>query len=85
MPFRISEPRSTGAADKDRLLDRMIERYVDRREASVAVHDAYANWCGAPIAQRSRSFLAYRAALDREESAATRYGSVIEGGSEHVQ
>jgi len=85
MPVRISEPLSAGAADKDRLVARMIERYVDRREASVAVYDAYANWCSAPEAQRSRSFLAYRAALDREASAATRYGSVIEGGSEHVQ
>jgi len=80
MLFKISQPLSISAADKDRLVDRRIERYVDWREASVAVHDAYATWCSAPVAQRSRSFLAYQAALDREESAATGYGSVVEGG-----
>jgi hypothetical protein len=61
----------------ERLVDEAIERYVDWREACAAVRHTYEQWLRAPADERQRSFAAYGAALDQEESAATLYGAVV--------
>jgi hypothetical protein len=59
---------------RDRLLDEAMERYLDWRAECESVDDAYGNWA---TTEGALSFAAYRAALDREERAATVYGKVI--------
>jgi hypothetical protein len=59
-------------------VDEAVERYVDWREASTDVTEAYGNWSNAPAADGAMSFAAYRAALDREQSAATLYSAVLD-------
>jgi hypothetical protein len=63
---------------RKRLVDEAIERYVEWRQESAAVGDAYGTWLTAAPAEGALPFTAYRAALDREERAATRYGTVID-------
>jgi hypothetical protein len=63
---------------RERLLDQALERYLDWRAESEAVDLAYRVWSAAPAAEGAIPFTAYRAALDREERAATVYHSVIE-------
>jgi hypothetical protein len=63
---------------RERLLDEALERYLDWRAESDAVEVAYRLWSVAPAAEGAIPFTAYRAALDREERAATVYRSVIE-------
>lgn len=63
---------------RERLLDEALERYLDWRAESEAVDVAYRVWSAAPSAEGAISFTAYRAALDREERAATVYSGVIE-------
>jgi hypothetical protein len=63
---------------RQRLLDEAIERYVDWRQASATVDRAYGHWSVATAHDGPLSFLAYRAALDIEEHAATVYAAVIE-------
>jgi hypothetical protein len=60
-----------------RLLDALIDRYVDWREECVAVQAAYEWWRDGPHAERATAFLAYRAALDREERAGEVYAEWV--------
>jgi hypothetical protein len=60
------------------LVDEAMERYVEWREECIAVGDAYANWTSAPPDESELPFVAYRAALDREQSAAAVYGSALD-------
>jgi hypothetical protein len=76
-PRLFQWPAIDGAA-RAQLVDMAIERYVDWREQSAAVSEAYENWSNATTAEGSLSFAAYLAELDREESAAALYASVIE-------
>jgi hypothetical protein len=62
---------------RERLLDDAFERYLDWRAESEAVDVAYRVWSVAPASEAALPFTAYRAALDREEQAATVYHSVI--------
>ena len=55
----------------------MEASYVDWREATGVVADAYRGWVAAPPAERQPRFAAYFAMLDQEEAAATLYDSVI--------
>jgi hypothetical protein len=50
-----------------------MEVYVDWREETAALEDAYARWSTAPDEDRALTFAAYRAALDREEQASIVY------------
>jgi hypothetical protein len=59
------------------LVDEMLARYVDWREDAAAVADAYARWCEAPAREGAWRFSAYMAALEREESAAISYASIL--------
>jgi hypothetical protein len=60
-----------------RLVDRMISAYVNWREASRLVHDAYRSWASATGPRDRNAFWQYTAALDAEESAAEVYASLV--------
>jgi hypothetical protein len=55
----------------------VLERCIDWREACRAVGTTYRQWSHCSRENRPVLFAAYRAALDREELAATRYGGVV--------
>jgi hypothetical protein len=52
------------------LADEFNDSYVDWREACEDVRAAYRRWMDCPRQQRGVRFATYRAALEREESAA---------------
>ena len=60
------------------LEDELVARYEDWREACQHVRLAYEDWRSAERPDRSGAFFAYRAALDREESAARDYREIVE-------
>ncbi|HXB16727.1 MAG TPA: hypothetical protein VNV44_13410 [Solirubrobacteraceae bacterium] len=64
-------------SSRERLIDDAFARYLDWLVESEAVKDAYGAWSRAPRTDGALPFAAYGAALDREESAATAYRSVI--------
>jgi hypothetical protein len=63
--------RAPKRARLDLLVDTYIETYVQWREECVDVGRAYGRWVGSAWPDRDLAFRAYRAALDREEKAAT--------------
>jgi hypothetical protein len=71
-------PREVVSAVDAALVDAAIDSYVDWREQSAAVRRAYRWWRAADTEDRSVAFAAYRAALDREERATSRYRHAIE-------
>jgi hypothetical protein len=60
-----------------RLVDRMISAYVDWREASRLVNDAYRSWARATGPRARVAFWRYTAALDAEERAAEVYANLV--------
>ena len=62
----------------DGLTDALIESYVDWREECVDLHGAYRRWTLSEPRDRDLAFLAYRAALDREEKAGLVYELIVE-------
>lgn len=52
------------------IVDEFIDSYVWWREECAAVRDAYERWASSSPPDRELAHAAYRAALDREESAA---------------
>jgi hypothetical protein len=52
------------------LLDQFLETYASWREGCADVTTSYARWTDADRSDRGHAFVAYYAALDREESAA---------------
>jgi hypothetical protein len=77
MPRR-SYQNVADAAASERLVDEVVERYVDWREASAAADHAYVQWSNAPASGREGTFAAYAVALDQEEMAAGLYRTVLE-------
>ena len=71
---RVSEDR----AARRHLVDEAMDRYLEWREECLAVDVAYGKWSEAPSGDDAVSFAAYGAALDREESAARVYCTVLE-------
>jgi hypothetical protein len=75
---------------REQLFDEAFARYLDWLAESEAVNAAYAVWSRASRTDAALPFAAYGAALDREERAATVYGSVIDrierlfGGEQRV-
>jgi hypothetical protein len=75
--------RSTGKGSEvlvgppSRLVDDMLDRFVEWREDAAAVADAYRRWSDAPARDEAWRFGAYIAALDQEESAAQSYAVVV--------
>jgi hypothetical protein len=61
-----------------RLVDEAMDAYVDWREECAGVWNAYERWARAPRIDAAGAFLAYRAALDREESASHAYSGLME-------
>ena len=59
------------------LVDAAIDAYVDWREECAGVWDAYERWVHAPDIDAAGAFVAYRAALDREESASHAYADLL--------
>jgi hypothetical protein len=59
------------------LVDEAMEAYVDWREECAEVWDAYERWARAPKIDDAGAFAAYRAALDREESASHAYADLL--------
>jgi hypothetical protein len=68
---------TTTSALQRRLVDKAVLAYVEWREECNAVWDAYGRWASAPPRERAHIDVAYRAALDREESAANAYAKLI--------
>jgi predicted aminopeptidase len=58
------------------LVDAAVDAYADWREECLAVQDAYDRWMNAPISDARWAFVAYRAALDREERASETYADL---------
>jgi hypothetical protein len=56
-----------------RLVDDVIDAYVDWQEERMWVWDAYHRWTRAARDDAALAFAAYGAALDREERASARY------------
>ena len=61
----------------EQLLDEAADAYVDWREESAEVWDAYERWRRAPAAEAPFAFSAYRAAVDREERASHVYAQLM--------
>jgi hypothetical protein len=57
----------------DARVDALIDTYVEWREECETVERAYGRWTGCERAERHFAYAAYRAALDREEKAASVY------------
>ena len=60
-----------------RLVDNLIEAYVDWREACRLVRSAYRDWGITRRQGAADAFLEYSKALDREERAAEEYARLV--------
>jgi hypothetical protein len=69
---------STDSARARRSIDVLLERYVWWREECNAVEQTYQWWSDCDGGRRALAYAAYRAALDREERAASAYARQIE-------
>ena len=72
------QPQKKRITDDGELAEEATERWAEWREACAAVDDAYCEWLCASSDEQAGAFVAYRAALDREESLATVDGAVVE-------
>jgi hypothetical protein len=81
-PGEVSSP-SVDERVPDWLTDDFLERYLCWREACREVRAAYDHWHDAERPGQADAFIAYGAALDREESAARDYCQIVQrrGGS----
>ena len=69
--------RATTGETEERLVDEMIQRYVEWREECDGVRAAHDWWTGSPISERRTSCAVYAAALDREASAADEFAAAL--------
>lgn len=60
------------------VVDAVVLAYVEWREESAAVWEAYDRWASAPTEDQLTASAAYGAALDREEAAAEAYEELID-------
>lgn len=65
------------ADTRPELTDHLIGSYSDWRMQCLNVRAAYEHFTVAPAAERALAFAAYRAALDREDSAADAYAEQV--------
>jgi hypothetical protein len=65
------------STNQERIVDDTVHAYIESREYRTDVWDAYRRWTSAPVADRVLAHGAYAAALDREESAATAFATVM--------
>jgi hypothetical protein len=66
------------------LRDEIIDLYLDWREEAAAAADAYARCAEATWDDRAARFVAFTAAIDREEAAALSYAAAVANG-ERIQ
>ena len=66
------------------LIDAVMDGYVAWREESAAVEATYRNWQAARRQEEALAFIAYCAALDREEHAAEHYRRLIAQAVGHL-
>jgi hypothetical protein len=62
---------------RTRLVDKLVEAYVDWREACARVDEAYRSWASETGLCASVAFGLYMAALDAEEQAAEFYAGLV--------
>jgi hypothetical protein len=62
---------------RDKLIDDVMDAYVEWRQESAKVESAYRRWSIARLADPARAFAEYVAALDREELASISYAQII--------
>jgi hypothetical protein len=62
---------------RDKLIDEVMDAYVEWRQESAKVESAYRRWSIARLTDPARAFAEYAAALDREELASMSYAQVI--------
>jgi hypothetical protein len=62
---------------QERLVDELVEAYVDWRETCARVSDAYGSWAAEPGRCGRVAFGSYVAALDAEEKAANVYAELV--------
>jgi hypothetical protein len=67
-----------------RLVDKMIDAYVDWRDACLAVNDAYRHWASATGVGAAAAFGRYQRALDTEEFAADDYARLVRRVDRHI-
>jgi hypothetical protein len=84
MDQRVTQPITPSAESRlildgfrRRIVDEMVDAYVDWREECLAVDEAYECWRRGPRAEATFAFAAYHAALDYEERAAERYAELL--------
>jgi hypothetical protein len=75
MSPRALQRRRSHMATRERLLEEAFDRYLTWRAEAEASRKAYTRWWRAT--DGALPYAAYTAALDREECAATAYGSVV--------
>jgi hypothetical protein len=67
---------------RQRLVDALVEAYVDWRETCACVDDAYRSWASEPGPWGGVAFYLYMAALDAEERAAEVYAGLVRRADE---
>ena len=77
--------RSSLESPPSTLIDAVMDGYVAWREESATVQATYRAWQAARRAEEAFAFVAYCAALDREESAAQHYRRLIDQAMGHFQ
>ena len=77
--------RSSLESPPSTLIDAVMDGYVAWREESTTVEGTYRAWQTARREEEPLAFIAYCAALDREESAAEHYRRLIEQAVGHLQ
>jgi hypothetical protein len=60
-----------------RLADKVVDAYVNWREACLLVTDAYRSWARTTGSASTFAFCRYRAALEQEERAAEIYARLV--------
>jgi hypothetical protein len=66
-----------GTLSQKRLVDKLVEAYVDWREACARANDAYRSWASEAGPRGRVAFGLYMAALDAEEQAAEVYARFV--------
>ena len=67
-----------------RLVDRLIDAYVDWHEACLRVGDRYRSWTRAGGLDATLAYRRYVAALDHEERAANAYSELVSQAAKRV-
>lgn len=72
-----AKSRDIAAGQTSRLVDDVLDRYVEWCEDAAAVDAAYRVWSGAPADEGMWRFSVYLASLEQEEFAANSYAAVV--------